>query len=93
MYVFPPLARHAGRYGGLKRSWPRTRSLEPMIAHLTAHGLRHAFASVADDTGLSEPTIAALLGHSAGVQRVATSTSSILPYSRRLIGSPAASPI
>ena len=50
----------------LKRSWPRTRSLEPMIAHLTAHGLRHAFASVADDTGLSEPTIAALLGHSGG---------------------------
>jgi len=66
VYVFPPLARHAGRYGGLKRSWPRTRSLEPMIAHLTAHGLRHAFASVADDTGLSEPTIAALLGHSGG---------------------------
>ena len=66
VYVFPPLARDAGRYGGLKRSWPRIRSLEPMIASLTAHGLRHAFASVADDIGLSEPTIAALLGHSGG---------------------------
>ena len=33
---------------------------------LTPHGLRHSFAGVADDIGLTEPTIAALLGHSGG---------------------------
>jgi integrase len=66
MYVFPPLARDAGRYGGFKGAWPRIRRTEPLIAGLTAHGLRHAFASVADEIGLSEPTIAALLGHSGG---------------------------
>jgi integrase len=31
---------------------------------LTPHGLRHAFASVAGDLGYTEPTIAAMLGHS-----------------------------
>jgi integrase len=66
VYVFPPLARAAGRYGGIKGAWPRIRRAEPSISALTAHGLRHVFASVADDIGLSEPTIAALLGHSGG---------------------------
>jgi integrase len=33
----------------------------------TPHGLRHAFASAADDLGFTEPTIAALLGHSGAV--------------------------
>jgi hypothetical protein len=30
---------------------------------MSPHGLRHSFASLADDLGLSEPTIGALLGH------------------------------
>jgi hypothetical protein len=30
---------------------------------LTAHGLRHSFASVAEDLGYTLPTIGALLGH------------------------------
>jgi integrase len=33
------------------------------IADVTPHTLRHTFASVAGDLGLSELTIAALLGH------------------------------
>jgi integrase len=35
------------------------------LAGLTPHGLRHGFASVAADLGLTEITISALLGHSA----------------------------
>ena len=42
------------------------RAADTSIALLTPHGLRHSFASVADDLGLSEPTIAALLGHVGG---------------------------
>jgi integrase len=42
------------------------RSAEPSIAFLTPHGLRHAFASVADDLGYTEATIGAMLGHSGG---------------------------
>ena len=33
------------------------------VPGLTLHGLRHSFASVADDLGYSLPTIKALLGH------------------------------
>lgn len=33
---------------------------------ITAHVLRHSFASIANDLGLSEITIAALLGHAKG---------------------------
>lgn len=35
------------------------------LTDVTAHTLRHTFASVAGDLGFSELTIAALLGHSA----------------------------
>jgi integrase len=35
------------------------------LAGLTPHGLRHGFASVAADLGLTEITISAMLGHSA----------------------------
>jgi integrase len=38
----------------------------PELVGVTAHTLRHSFASVADELGLSETTIAALLGHRAG---------------------------
>jgi integrase len=33
---------------------------------LTPHGLRHAYASVANELGYTEATIGALLGHSGG---------------------------
>jgi integrase len=65
-YVFPALRLAGAPYGGLSKAWTRIRATEPAIASLTPHGLRHAFASVADDVGLSEPTIAVLLGHSSG---------------------------
>ena len=62
-------------YRGLPKAWDRIRNAktqtegqvaEPSIASLTPHGLRHAFASVADDLGFTEATIGAMLGHSGG---------------------------
>lgn len=64
-FVFPGSA--GDRYfSGLPKGWGRLISLAPLEADfgtLTPHGLRHAFASTAHDLGLSEITIAALLGH------------------------------
>jgi len=65
-HVFPALRASHGPYKGLPKAWQRIRAAEPSISFLTPHGLRHSFASVADDIGLSEPTIAALLGHAGG---------------------------
>jgi integrase len=65
-YVFPARRADGGPYKGLPGLLARMRSAEPSIASLTPHGLRHSFASVADDLGLSEPTIAVLLGHVGG---------------------------
>jgi integrase len=72
-YVFPALRIPGGPYKG-PQAWVRIRDAkaengdlaEPSLASLTPHGLRHSFASVADDLGMSEPTIAALLGHAGG---------------------------
>ncbi len=36
------------------------------LSSITPHVLRHSFASIANDLGLTEVTIAALLGHSRG---------------------------
>ena len=65
-YVFPARRTGGGAYKGLPSVLGRTRAADASIAILTPHGLRHSFASVADDLGLSEPTIAALLGHVGG---------------------------
>jgi integrase len=65
-FVFPARRATGGPYKGLPEVLERMRAVEPAIASLTPHGLRHSFASVADDVGLSEPTIAALLGHVGG---------------------------
>src|SRR4051794_25975043 len=65
-YVFPALRLVGAPYGGLSKAWARIRATEPAIASLTPHGLRHSFAGVADDVGLTEPTIAVLLGHAGG---------------------------
>ena len=40
--------------------------MAPALPGVTAHVLRHSFASIADDMGYSEATIAALLGHASG---------------------------
>jgi integrase len=62
--VFPSSRAASGRYVGLPQAW--TRIIKPLdgFSSLTPHGLRHAFASVADDLGYTEATIAAMLGHS-----------------------------
>jgi integrase len=64
--VFPPVLRDTGHFGAIKSAWARFRKAEPALDSLTWHGLRHAFASVADDLGYTEATIGAMLGHSGG---------------------------
>jgi integrase len=63
-YVFPgPRGRQA--YGAFPNHWDALlRSSE--LADITAHVLRHSFASLANDLGFTEVTIAALVGHSKG---------------------------
>lgn len=61
-WCFPSTRGETGHYHGLPRVWRDY--IGPAIANATPHGLRHSFASHADDIGLSDPTIKALLGHS-----------------------------
>ena len=57
--------RGAGHFGGLPHAFRRiARGAD--LADVTAHTLRHSYASVAGDLGYSEPVIAAMLGHAAG---------------------------
>jgi integrase len=46
-----------------KKIWPRIAKLAGLPGDVTPHTLRHSYASVAADLGYSEPTIAALVGH------------------------------
>jgi integrase len=63
-FVFP--SRVKGKpFAGLPKVWARV-MCGTRLAHLTPHGLRHAYASMASDLGYAEPTIAALLGHATG---------------------------
>jgi integrase len=43
--------------------WLRIAKLGFLPHDITPHVLRHSFASLADDIGYNEPTIASLLGH------------------------------
>jgi integrase len=43
--------------------WARIAKLGALPLEITPHTLRHSFASLAGDLGFSEPTIAALIGH------------------------------
>lgn len=77
-----PGSRPGTAYTGLPKAWKRVvaRALEAAIADedesairianelqtFTPHVLRHSFASAAHDLGYSEPTIAAIIGHSGG---------------------------
>lgn len=63
-YVLPPV-RRAERYRGLAAAVERY-SKRAGLAGVTAHVLRHSYASTAGDLGYSEPTIAALIGHAKG---------------------------
>ena len=58
-------------YLGLPKAWARIiERAAPddaaLLAGLTPHGLRHAYASTSGDLGLTEITIGALIGHSVG---------------------------
>lgn len=63
-YVFPG-SRGGKAYGAFPNQWKKIFS-GTALETITAHVLRHSFASIANDLGLSEITIAALLGHSKG---------------------------
>jgi integrase len=62
-YVFPALRVAEGPYKGFPEAWNRMIRNRAELAALTPHGLRHSFASVADDLGFSEVTIGAIIGH------------------------------
>jgi integrase len=64
-YVLPASRGDAGHFGGLPHAFRRL-AKRAGLTGVTAHVLRHSFASTAGDLGYSEPTIAAMLGHAAG---------------------------
>lgn len=57
--------RKGQAFGGMPRGWKRIMERAGLVG-VTPHTMRHSFASVAGDLGVTEPTIAALLGHAAG---------------------------
>lgn len=61
-----PAARSAGRMSGFPGMFAAVAKAGGLSEDITPHVLRHSFASTAADLGLSEPTIAALLGHKGG---------------------------
>jgi integrase len=52
-------------YVGLRRAWERIIK-RTKLKGVVLHTLRHSFATTANTLGFSEPTIAAMLGHSRG---------------------------
>ena len=52
-------------YQGLPKAWVRI-AKRAKVEGATLHTLRHSFATTANELGFSEPTIAAMLGHSRG---------------------------
>jgi integrase len=61
--VFPGAV--AGKpFDGLPKVWEKV--VRPLFPDVTPHVLRHSFASMANDLGYTEATIAAMLGHAAG---------------------------
>ena len=63
-HVFPG-SRDGRAFGNFPRQWKKLFAATNLEG-ITAHVLRHSFASIANDLGLSEITIAALLGHANG---------------------------
>jgi integrase len=60
--VFPATRGH-GPMAGFRKLWAKIAALGELPPDVTPHTLRHSFASLAGDLGYSEPTIAALVGH------------------------------
>lgn len=63
-YVFPGLGDD-NAFGSLPNHWKKIFGDTP-LADITPHVLRHSFASIANDLGFTEVTIAALVGHTKG---------------------------
>lgn len=63
-YVFPGLGED-NAFGSFPNHWEQIFRNSP-LADVTPHVLRHSFASIANDLGFTEVTIAALVGHSKG---------------------------
>ncbi|QET94511.1 tyrosine-type recombinase/integrase [Roseomonas mucosa] len=63
-YVFPGQGDD-NAFGSLPNHWEQIFDGTP-LADITPHVLRHSFASIANDLGFTEVTIAALVGHSKG---------------------------
>jgi integrase len=63
-HVFPGCG-YDNAFGGFPNHWSAIFKGSPLDG-VTAHVLRHSFASVANDLGYTEITIAALIGHSKG---------------------------
>jgi integrase len=64
-YVFPATTGE-GPLGSLPRIFEGIRTKGGLSREITMHVLRHSAASLASDAGLSEATIAGLLGHKLG---------------------------
>src|ERR1700676_1804393 len=60
-----PATRSNGPYGGMARAIDRIMA-RAELTDVTAHTLRHSYASIAGDLGFSDSTIETLLGHVAG---------------------------
>jgi hypothetical protein len=63
-YVFPGHGED-NAFGSFPNHWEEIFKDSP-LAGVTPHVLRHSFASIANDLGFTEVTIAALVGHSKG---------------------------
>lgn len=63
-YVFPGQGED-NAFGSFPNHWEQIFKDSP-LAGVTPHVLRHSFASIANDLGFTEVTIAALVGHSKG---------------------------
>lgn len=63
-FVFPGLGDD-NAFGALPNHWRQIFKDSP-LSDVTPHVLRHSFASIANDLGFTEVTIAALVGHSKG---------------------------
>jgi len=63
-FVFPGQGED-NAFGGFPNHWRQIFRDSP-LADITPHVLRHSFASIANDLGFTEVTIAALVGHSKG---------------------------
>jgi integrase len=64
-YVFPGQGED-NAFGGFPNHWKHICGDSP-LSDITPHILRHSFASIANDLGFTEVTIAALVGHAKGL--------------------------